>query len=205
MMPSTLGCNKDKSGLYRQVARIHAQHIDQGFLATMGERFLTLLYEAIDSDETSALLVEQVDGEVVGFVAGGCGMGPIYRQMLQRWPRLAWALLPALIDPAKLKRILEIVWLSKKGSPVPGCPKAELFSIAVADSARGQGVAQRLYRAIALRLGQNGEPAFCIVVGDDLHRAQAFYKRMGAVPMAHVTVHRGKGSTLYRQDIPLTV
>jgi hypothetical protein len=35
---------------YRAIASLHCDHINQGFLATLGIPFLTLLYEAIDED-----------------------------------------------------------------------------------------------------------------------------------------------------------
>jgi len=143
-----------------------------------------------------------MDGKVVGFVAGGCGMGAIYRQMLRRWPRLLLALLPALLNPSKLKRIFEIVWFSRKQKPFPGCPRAELFSIAVLLPARGKGVAERLYQSLVQHFSDKQESAFCIVVGDNLAQAHRFYQRMGAVPMAHISVHQGQGSTLYRHDLP---
>lgn len=187
--------------VYRELATIHSQSINQGFLPTLGVNFLTLLYESIDADPNSALFFERIDGKVVGFVAGGRGMGPIYRQMFKRWHRLTWALLPAIFNPSKIKRIVEIIWFGRKQKPVPGCPKAELFSIAVLASARGTGVAQRLYQALAQRFAEDGEPAFCIVVGDALAPAHRFYQRMGAVPMAQISVHDGQGSTLYRHDL----
>jgi ribosomal protein S18 acetylase RimI-like enzyme len=138
---------------------------------------------------------------IVGFVAGGRGMGSIYREMLKRWPRLIMALLPSLLNPSKLKRVLEILWFSRQKKPVPGCPKAELLSIAVLDRVQGRGVAQRLYQALTRHFDHAGEPAFCIVVGDGLSPANRFYRRMGAVPMAQISVHKGQGSTLYRHAL----
>jgi len=200
-MTEVAGNKAEKAEVYRAVARIHAASINQGFLPTLGERFLALLYEAIDSDPNSALFIEQVNGEVVGFITGGRGMGTIYRQMFKRWLRLLVALLPTLLNFAKLKRVLEIVWYSRKQKPVPGCPRAELFSIAVLERARGSGVAQRLYQELATRFLKAGEDAFCIVVGENLAPAHRFYQRMGAAPMAQITVHQGHVSTLYRHDL----
>ena len=180
------------------------QCINQGFLSTSGVGFLALLYRSIDADPNSALFIERIEGRVVGFVSGGRGMASIYRQMLKRWPRLFMELLPALVNPRKLKRIFEIVYFSCKKKPVSGCPNAELFSIAVLESARGGGVAARLYDALKRHFAADGQAAFCIVVGDSLGPAHHFYQRMGAVPMAQISVHEGQGSTLYRHDLPIT-
>lgn len=203
-MPELVGNSMDASATYRELALIHMQCINQGFLPTLGEDFLALLYQSIDADSSSALFIERKAGRVVGFIAGGRGMGSIYQQMLRRWPRLFLALLPALVNPRKLKRIIEIVGFSRKQKPVPGCPRAELFSIAVLDSARGGGVASGLYEALKQHFSDAGESAFCIVVGNSLASAHRFYQRMGAIPMAQLSVHEGLGSTLYRHDLSKT-
>lgn len=200
-MPELVDNRSSQLAIYRQVARIHIQSINQGFLPTLGEHFLTLLYQSIDADSSSVLFVERINGQVVGFIAGGRGVGSIYRQMLRRWPRLVVALLPALLNPFKLKRIIEIIRFSRKQKPVPGCPRAELFSIAVLESARGGDIAFGLYEALKRYFCDSGESAFCIVVGNNLVRAQRFYNKMGAKQMAQVSVHDGCGSTLYRHDL----
>lgn len=203
-MPELVDNEPGALSTYREVARIHMRCINQGFLPTLGEDFLTLLYQSIDADQNSALYIERKEGLVVGFIAGGRGMGSIYRQMLRRGHRLFVALLPALLCLRKLKRIVEIVGFSHKQKPVPGCPRAELFSIAVLESARGGGVASGLYDALKQHFAATGESAFCIVVGDSLVPAHHFYQRMGATPMAQISVHDGQGSTLYRHDLPKT-
>ena len=74
--------HKLNSSDYRTVASLHCDHINQGFLATLGVPFLTLLYEAIDKDSESVLLVERMDLNIVGFVTGTHGLGRIYKQLL---------------------------------------------------------------------------------------------------------------------------
>ena len=69
---------------HRQVAALHAAAIDQGFLATLGEPFLAQVYRAIDEAADSVLLVEELDGRVVGFVAGGSGMARIESHLPNR-------------------------------------------------------------------------------------------------------------------------
>ena len=200
-MPEVLTGGSENLDIYRKVAKIHMQCINHSFLSMLGERFLTLLYESIVADSNSVLFIERTDDNVVGFVAGGLGMGPIYRQMLKRWPRLLFSLIPTVFDPRKIRRIFEIIRFSRKQKPVPGCPSAELFSIAVLESARGGPVATNLYLALTQHFAARGESAFCIVVGDSLAPAHRFYQRMGAVPIAKISVHEGQYSILYRQEL----
>lgn len=185
---------------YLQVAALHANNIDQGFLATLGVPFLALMYRAIDESGDSVLLTEEPNGRVIAFVSGGIGMGPIYRRMLCRPLALAWALLPSLLRPARVKRILDIV---RYGQQVPSAlvplPEAELLSIAVDPLARGRGVAEKLYRRLEVHFRERGKPAFRITVGDSLAPAHRFYCRMGAQPVARTQVHAGEESLIYLQ------
>ena len=188
---------------YAELARIHSSCIDLGFLSSLGLGFLSLLYEAIDADDNSHLILEKKEGSVIGFVAGGRGMKSIYRKLLIRLPRLLIALFPAMLNPRKLSKIIELLFFAKKQTPMSSSPEAELFSIAVIQSARGSGLAPKLYNSLGERFFQDGESAFCMVVGENLSQAHRFYKKMGAVPFAQVSVHKGQSSTLYRQDLPI--
>lgn len=182
--------------IYRRVADLHAAAIDQGFLSELGPRFLTLLYEAIDRSPSSILIVDVEDSELRGFVSGGTGLGPIYRHLLKRFPALVWALWPVVFSPRKLMRIAELLMHTRRQAP-DGLPAAELYSIAVFPGCRGQGVAERLYRALRAAFAERGIAEFMITVGDALAPAQAFYRKMGAEPAARVQVHGDAGSVLF--------
>ena len=188
----------DKDVVYDQVAALHRSCIGQGFLATLGVPFLSLMYQAIDESDTAVLLTEQREGRIVGFVSGCVGMKAIYRRMIRSPFRLARALLPSLVRPACLAKVLDILrYDGGAASSKPDWPRAELLSIAVAPEARGSGVAETLYRDLASHFFAVGEPAFRIVVGDALQPAHRFYQRMGAIPVGRIEVHPGEGSVLY--------
>jgi hypothetical protein len=95
----------DKAMVYRQVARLHAENINQGFLSSLGPRFLALLYQAVDEIPSGALIVARENDQVVGFVSGTVGMGSVYRQLLRQGQRLMVALTPSLLKPNRLWRI----------------------------------------------------------------------------------------------------
>ena len=186
---------------YRQVAVLHAANIDQGFLATLGVPFLALMYRALDEAEESVLLTEEQGGRVVGFVSGGEGMGAIYRRMLRYPVRLGLSLLPSLMRPKRLKRILEILRYGVSATDGHDLPNAELLSIAVDASVRGTGVAERLYRRLQAHFSERGVGAFRIVVGDSLAPAHRYYRKMGAKPAGRIEVHAGEGSVVYLQEV----
>jgi ribosomal protein S18 acetylase RimI-like enzyme len=189
-----------KSDLYRSVAALHIANINQGFLASLGVGFLALMYRAIDEGENSVLITAQADGKIVGFVAGGLGMGTIYRRMLRYWPQLCWTLLPSAFSPRRIWRIVEILRYSS-GAGDTALPAAELLSIAVDPAYRGQHRADVLYDQLCEHFTKRGVPAFKIVVGAALAPAHRFYRRMGARAAAEVAVHGGAVSTVYVQAL----
>ena len=75
-------------------------------------------------------------------------------------------------------------------------PAAELLSIAVDPAYRGRGIAEDLYAGLKLFFATCGLGEFKIIVGAPLATAHRFYRRMGAVPVAEIEVHRGAASTV---------
>jgi len=197
---------------YRRVGQLHAAMIDQGFLSTLGPRFLSLLYQAIDECPDACLLLARDGERVVGFVAGTLNMGQVYRQLLRHWLALGLSLAPSLLVPWRLWRIVEILRYSRggpdrvrtldpQGAEVPQLPAAELLSIAVDPACQGRGVAADLYAGLKSFFATHGQGAFKIIVGAPLAPAHRFYQRMGAVPVAEIEVHRGAASTVYVQKV----
>ncbi|MEO7067519.1 MAG: GNAT family N-acetyltransferase [Rhodanobacter sp.] len=186
---------------YRQVAQLHIQNIDQGFLSTLGINFVSLMYRAIDEVDSSVLLTKEVDGRVIGFISGAEGMGAIYRRMLHYFPRLLLALFPVLASPRKLRRIFEILRYSRSSGAHSAADfsNVELLSIAVGPSYRGTGYSSALYGELKDYFARRGVAAFKIVVGEELGPAHKFYRRMGAQPMSTIEVHEGEKSTVYVQ------
>lgn len=199
--------SRDGHPMYERVAQLHVSNLDQGFLATLGIRFLALMYQAIDESPVGVLIVAHVSGDgIVGFVSAGGGMKGVYRHMLRHWWRLGTSLLPVLVSPRKIWRIVEIL---RYGQQTPGAPasitgslpKIELYSIAVDAAHRGKGYAELLYRGVEQHFRSRGEPAFKIVVGSALTAAHRFYQRMGARVATQMEVHSGEVSAVYVQTL----
>ena len=200
--------NRLRRSELKAVARLHRDNLDQSFLATLGTGFLTEMYLAISRTPDAVLLIEKdADGAVIGFVSGARGMGAIYKRMMTRFYILPFVLAPALLNPRKVARILEILRYSG-GSSDQGevsLPASELLSIAVAPAARGTGASTRLYQRLCAHFRDSGEPSFRIVVGASLAAAHRFYLRMGAEAVREIEVHKGERSTVYvhrLDDVP---
>lgn len=193
--------HKLSSNDYGVIAKLHCDHINKGFLASMGIPFLTLLYQAIDKDSESVLLVERVNSEVIGFVAGARGLGRIYKQLLLHPLQLIFALKIHLLTPAKIYKILEILTISKGKNSLIDLPKEELLSIVVSPNHQGRGNAENLFKALCSYFSSKGADSFKIVVGSDLDRAHAFYAKMGGVPVKKTQVHNGVDSIIYTKSV----
>ena len=185
----------------RQVGKLHAENLDQGFLSTLGANFLFQMYRAIDECEGAVLLVETRELGVVGFVSGAESMSLIYRQMLRHWPQLIRSLLPSLLNPIRVWRIFEILLYSRHEADPGKLPSFELLSIAVDAKYRGQGVSERLYQRLVNHCRASKKPAFKITVGDSLAPAHRFYRRMGAEVTGTAYVHGGERSLVYVHSI----
>lgn len=179
------------------MARLHCENIDQGFLATLGPPFLELLYEAIDADQHSVLIVKQVNGIVVGFVSGSAGLRPIYKRLLLRPFDLFTALMKCFLSLSKLANMFELLLLSIKNPVLKKLPQHELLTIAVDPKFRGKGYAEELFASLCLYFTTVDVQNFKIVVGGGLARAHAYYLKMGCTVAAEVEIHKGKQSLVY--------
>ncbi len=193
--------HKLNSSDYRAIASLHCDHVNQGFLATLGVPFLTLLYEAIDKDSESVLLVERVDRSVVGFVSGTRGLARIYKQLLFKPLRLIYSLKSCLLSPSKMYKIIEVLLISKGSKISADLPKQELLSIVVNPAYQGRGYAENLFKALCAHFSAEGVRSFRIVVGSNLHRAHAFYTKMGSIPVKEIQVHKGADSVVYVKEL----
>ena len=197
----------NRKAIYREVAELHATGINQGFLPSLGLNFLALLYEAIDSAESSVLLIECDQDRVLGFVSGAISLVPIYKALLKKPVTLIATLLPVLLEPSKVWRILELIThtlrsFRKKSEEASFLlPKFELISISVSPDARRSGVAHRLYDGLKEAAKARGFEAFQITVGEGLDGAHKFYTRMGAVPVSKISVHGDEISVVYVQEL----
>lgn len=186
---------------YREIARLHCDHINQGFLATLGVPFLTLLYEAIDEDSESVLIIERVASSVVGFVTGTRGLGHIYKQLLLKPLRLIYSLKSCILSPSKMYKIIEVLLISKDSDISSDLPKQELLSIVVNPAYQGGGHAENLFNALCTHFKEDGVSSFKIVVGSNLDRAHSFYTKMGSIPVKEIQVHKGTNSLIYVKEI----
>ncbi len=175
------------------LARLHADAMSTGFLPTLGHGFLTRLYTALISWPDAVVLVAASPNEPVGFVAGVADTGAFYKHFIRKHgARAALAAGWRLARPATLTRAVET--LRYDGGAVDA--DAELLALAVADTARRQGLGMSLGTRFLEQMRQRGVDRIRVVVGADNDAAVSLYARLGFTEAAEVEVHEGTRSKL---------
>jgi ribosomal protein S18 acetylase RimI-like enzyme len=169
------------------VAALHSERIGEGFLVTLGPRFLTRLYRRIARSPTAVLLVAEAGDRVVGFVAATTSTNRLYAEFLRR------DAIPAAVAAApRILRAPRRVWETLRyGTSDHDLPPAEILSIAVAADATGQGTGSALLDAALIELAQLGVEAVRVVTTVGNHSAIEMYERVGFSRRRRTEVHHG--------------
>jgi glycosyltransferase involved in cell wall biosynthesis/ribosomal protein S18 acetylase RimI-like enzyme len=174
-------------------ARLHTTAIPTGFLPRLGQRFLTRLYRSIIDSDDGVVLVADLDGDPVGFVAGTTDTPSLYRRFLRRHGVAAgFAALPRLLRPSMLRR----AWETFRYEDAVGGTRAELLSMAVMPAGRRRGIGDRLGTELLGHLQARGASRVRVVVGDGNAAAVSAYEKMGFQSAGSVEVHRGERSVV---------
>ena len=184
----------------RQVARLHAEGISSGFLASLGHGFLPQLYTAIPKCDAGFGYVALDDaGDVQGFIACTESTGRLYKQaMRRRFLQMAWPVMRYAVRPSVLKRMIATLrYPAEVGDEVPA---AELLSIVVTPALRGQGAGKALVAAATDEFRRRNVGRYKVAVWDQNDRANAFYKSCG-FEFALAREHHGLGMNIYVMDL----
>jgi ribosomal protein S18 acetylase RimI-like enzyme len=169
------------------VAALHAARIGEGFLVTLGPRFLARLYRRIALSPAAVLLVAEDGDRVVGFVAAATSTRRLYGDFLRHDALPAGlAAAPAVIRAPR--RVWETL---RYGSDDDELPEAEVLSIAVAADAEGRGIGGALLVAALEELARAGAPAARVVTAVGNDPALAMYERAGFRRRTRTEVHSG--------------
>lgn len=174
------------------IAALHAGSIASGFLSTLGVRFLGYLYSSLIKDDGGMVYVSEVDGTIVGFVAGTTDTGAFYRRFLkERWLGAAVRLAPIVLRPMRWPRVWETV---RYGTAEDLDVRAELLSMAVAPHARGRRMGASLVNALTDQAKRDGIEEMRVVVAADNGPAIALYRTSGFSDPRRLEVHSGEDS-----------
>lgn len=175
---------------------LHSSRITEGFLPTLGPRFLGRLYRRIALDRDSFLMVAEKDGEIIAMAACTGDLGHLYRVFILRDGLIAAAsaLLPIL---RSLPRVLETLkYPSQGGSELAKTPlpRAEVLAVAVREGSSGLGVGRQIMVAVIAEFTRRGTESFKVITNSDNTAALALYRSVGFRDTATLEVHEGTDS-----------
>jgi ribosomal protein S18 acetylase RimI-like enzyme len=171
-----------------RVASLHAGAIPDGFLSTLGPRFLRRLYARAARSPHSFVLVADSGSGVEGFVAAVERTSAFYRDFVVRD-----GLVAGLAAVPHLVRAPRRVWetLRYGTGRQDGLPAAEILSVAVAPGARGRGLGRALVDAAIAELTRRGVPGARVVTAVGNTAAMRAYVGAGFRPHGRLEVHAG--------------
>ena len=128
-----------------QIARLHIEGINTGFISSLGIDFVTALYEAIIQTKTSFGFVTE-DDKVLGFVAFTENIGKLYKSIvMKKGLRFAFILARKMLSLQRIKKVFETLLYPSRIKKM-NLPSAELLSIVIAPQARKMGLATQLIK-----------------------------------------------------------
>jgi ribosomal protein S18 acetylase RimI-like enzyme len=191
------------------VADLHVRAISEGFLASLGPRFLRRLYARIAKSPHGFLLVacDPGPGLVVGFVAGATSVRRLYGDFLLRDGLVAgMTSAPRLVR--SIPRVVETLRYGAKDDPRQSKEaehversETELLSLAVAATARRRGAGAQLVRSFHAAAAEAGSSSARVVVAAKNATAIRVYLESGFVEAKRFELHPGTESLLLRADI----
>jgi ribosomal protein S18 acetylase RimI-like enzyme len=182
-------------------ARLHVTQIDEGFLSSLGPRFVRALYRRITRTDGSFLLIALCDGERVGFVAGSVAVRRLYGKFLLHDGVVA-ALASSLRILRSWRQVMET--LRHGGDSAAMADSGELLAIVVAPSSQSRHVGTELVAAFLTQLEAMGTADAHVVVGADNDAAVALYHRSGFVTRQRFEFHAGTTSLLLSRSAPVS-
>lgn len=191
------------SNILKSVIRIHRTEISQGFLSSLGNKALALLFLHASENHFGRLLIarDATSGDIAGFLLGSIDTDAFYKQFLfNRFFQAVFVLAPKLLSFEKLRKVFETLFYPTK-KELKILPKPELLDIAILKQYQGKGVAQLLFHAFTKKLHAAGIDEFKITTGENLVAAQRFYEKLGAEKAGEIEVHKGQKTIVYKYKI----
>ena len=181
------------------LALLHCSGIPTGFISSLGQEFVTALYEAIAEDKNSFGYVVVEDEKVLGFVAFTADLNALYKSVvLQRGLKFASMLAIKAFSLKTIKKVFETLFYPSRIKKM-NLPSAEWLSIVVADESQGKGLGLQLLQKGLAGCAKRGIDKVKVLVGVDNKPANELYQKCGFELVAQIENH-GILSNVYVVD-----
>jgi ribosomal protein S18 acetylase RimI-like enzyme len=168
-----------------RLADLHASRISEGFLTSLGPRFLTRLYRRVARSPHAFAMVVRDDGKIVAFAAASDDVHRFYKEFLVRDGVVA-ALGSAPRVVRSIPRVLETL---RYPALTSNLPKAEILAVATDESVGGQGFGSIALTRATRELERRGCTTAKVVAGASNDPALRLYRRNGFATHTEISVH----------------
>jgi ribosomal protein S18 acetylase RimI-like enzyme len=169
----------------KRLAELHASRISEGFLTSLGPRFLTRLYRRVVLSPKAFAVVVTDNGRIVAFAAASDNVGGFYKDFLIHDGVVA-SLGSA---PRVLRSIPRILETLRYPSLTSTLPSAEILSVATDESVGGQGFGSMALTHATRELERRGCRSAKVVAGAANDPALRLYHRNGFASHTEISVH----------------
>lgn len=184
------------SNYAEEIASLHIRGISTGFISSLGENFVTSLYEAIAKDENSFGVVAVEDDKVLGFVSFSTSLSGLYKHLiLTKGFSFAFILARRMFSFRVFKKVIDNILYPSKMKKA-GLPSAELLSIVIDPKAQGKGIATQLVEKGLQECKSRSIDEVKVLVSADNRPANKLYKKLGFEFHSHIDSH-GVKSNIY--------
>ena len=182
------------------LAGLHISGIDSGFISSLGQRFVAVLYSTIFGHRKSFCFVAEAEGRILGFVAFTENLKSLYKAALQKNTFVfIRAIGLKLLSPKTIKRILQNLFYPSKTEKLD-LPEAELLSIVVASEGRGRDIGRQLVTKGFEECRKRGIDKVKVLVAADNEPANKLYKKCGFELVTQIDSH-GIPSNIYVANV----
>jgi len=172
-----------------QVASLHISGISTGFISSLGQKFVSALYEAIAEDKNSFGFVAVENDKVLGFVAFTTNLSKLYKYVvLKKGFKFAFVLIRKMFSFKVLKKVWDNIFYPSKMRNMD-LPDAELLPIVVAPQGRGKGIAKQLVGAGFQECRKRGIDKVKVLVAVQNEMANKLYLKCGFELVAQIENH----------------
>ncbi len=182
-----------------QVATLHMQSINEGFLPKLGIGFLQSLYSFLIEKEL--VIVFEEKEKIMGFVSCALSSKGIKKRFLFSSPMGIFKLVLALLkNPKLINPLLETYRapsLSESDPSEKEIPETELLSISVSSLAQKRGIGSKLIVALEEALKNRDISTYKVIAGEKLVGANKFYIKTGFTLAKQITIHGNDVSNVY--------
>ena len=191
---------------FREIAKIHKEIIDTGFLSTFSVFILSQLYLHIAKSRFSSLCVcRDKKNKIIGFIAISFSTSSFYKSfILKRGLLLSPFLIGRVFSIKFLKKLSETLLYPFQSRSVESNYQkidSEILNFCVATHIQGMGIGQSLFTSAEEEFRKNSIRRIQIVTGSQQKSAHRFYEKCGANLIASSEIHKNIESLIYNYEI----